>query len=44
LALERARFETEFGFCVILLALAKGAAKKKLLERNVQLEAKIEGL
>lgn len=44
LALERACLETEFGFSVVLLALAKGAGKKQLLARNMQLEARIEGL
>lgn len=42
ISLERARLETEFGFSVILYALAKDHVKEALLVRNASLEAKLE--
>jgi AcrR family transcriptional regulator len=43
MTLERACLETEFGFSVVLLALANDTGKKQLLARNARLEAMIEG-
>jgi AcrR family transcriptional regulator len=42
ITLERARLETEFGFSVLLLAVAKNSGREQLLARNIDLEARIE--
>jgi AcrR family transcriptional regulator len=42
ITLERARLETEFGFSVLLLAVAKDSGREQLLARNIDLEARIE--
>jgi hypothetical protein len=39
---ERARIETEFGFSVVLYALAKDHMKEMLLARNAELETLLE--
>jgi hypothetical protein len=44
ISLEREYVEAEFGFSVLLLAIAKGSAKTQFLSRNMQLEARLEGL
>jgi hypothetical protein len=43
MSLERACLEAEFGFSVVLLGLATEAGRKRLLARNAELEARIEG-
>lgn len=42
ISLERARMETEFGYSVLLYALAADHTQEKLLARNMQLEARLD--
>lgn len=42
ITLERARIETEFGFSVILYALANDHMKEALLARNLELEVQLD--
>jgi AcrR family transcriptional regulator len=42
ITLERARIETEFGICVILLAIARDEGRDMLLERSAELEARLD--